>query len=90
VERGSSLEQNEEIQIWAKTTELSVYPSVSKLNLHLFKNECWKLLYSMLLKYVRFRQKRFVGKCFRLNSSKICCDSLGGEKYQDLVGMVKS
>jgi len=46
MERGSSLEQNEEIQIWAKTAELSFYPSIPKLNLYLFMNECWKLLYS--------------------------------------------
>jgi hypothetical protein len=44
----------------------------------------------MLLKYMRFRQKHFGGLCFRLNGSKICCDSLGEEKYQDLVGMVES
>jgi len=29
------------------------FSSIPKLNLHFFMNECWKLLYSMLLKHVR-------------------------------------
>jgi hypothetical protein len=61
VERGSSLEQNEEIQIWEKTSELSFYPSIPKLNLHLFLNECWKLLYNNATEIHEIQAETFWG-----------------------------